>query len=272
MLFHGLCRALGGSASVRSRLRPNEGKIDEALQRSGQFPAFVWDSYEVEIRRQGCTPASGVASSSRVTTHFGLSNGLLQRGWWGDSLKEFSLDVRSATDGSTGTSARRHPEGCFCSFTPKWAAFNVWNRLHTYQTNLSLSPFIYVFLIISHLPQISFVPSDVSVLSCTDEWRDLVPFRTTTSYSEPKSTTKMWKLENFRPEGCRSSKSHWREKTNKQNPLFPRLGEPLLPHRVHSSHHFLERSLSSTWNRSHWRDSVSSRQQESNAKLQPCLA
>lgn len=37
-----------------------------------------------------------------------------------------------------------------------------------------------------------------------------------------------------------------------------KLGEPLLPHRIHSSHQFPESSRQSTWNGSHWRDSESS--------------
>lgn len=37
--------------------------------------------------------------------------------------------------------------------------------------------FIYIFLIVSHFPQICFVPSDISALSFTDEWSDLVPMQ-----------------------------------------------------------------------------------------------
>lgn len=209
MLFPGLRRALGGSASAGSRPRPNEGKIDEALRRSGQFPASVWDSYEVEIRRQGCTPASGerpsgVASSSRVTTHLGLSNSLLQRGWWGIPWRN-SVELWAVKQ----TDVREHPLGDIRRF--------VFGALLRRLTSVTDSTLIRRISLISlchprlpnHLPpspKSGFVPSDVSQLSFTDEWRDLVPFRTTTSYSEPKSTTKMWKLENFRPEGCQSSK------------------------------------------------------------------
>lgn len=172
--------ALARGSARGSELSRNRGKIDEAL---GWFPAFVWDSSEVKIWGQGCRAGmrgrdagySG-ASSSRVTTHFGLSNSLLQQGWWRIPRRNSAWTwAQKQTDlqEQTPASARgRLSRGLF--FTQKWA---VSVKSDSYRTNLSLSLFIYIFLIVSHFPQICFVPSDISALSFTDEWRDLVPMQ-----------------------------------------------------------------------------------------------
>lgn len=154
--------------------------------------------------RRAAERASGVASSSRVTTHLGLSNSLLQRGWWGIPWRN-SVELWAVKQ----TDLREHPLGDIRRFV-----FGALLRRLTSVTDSTLIRRISLLSLChprlpNHLPpspKSGFVPSDVSQLSFTEEWRDLVPFRTTTSYSEPKSTTKMWKLEHFRPEGCQSSK------------------------------------------------------------------
>lgn len=74
-----------------------------------------------------------------------------------DSLKDFSLDVSCETDKHQPLlrDICQSPEVCFYRFTQKWALFEISNRVPSYQTNLSSSLFIYVFLIVSHFRQIS---------------------------------------------------------------------------------------------------------------------
>lgn len=88
-----------------------------------------------------------------------------------------------------------------------------------------------------------FVPSDVSALSITEDRRDLVPFRTTTSYSELKIHNTNVAAGDFGDQAAVGVESH---PGVKKSP-FSRgqlLGVPLLLHHpIPSSHHFLERSL-----------------------------
>lgn len=68
----------------------------------GPFPAFDWDPSE-EVGGGGRDTTHGCASSSRVTTHFGLSNSLPQRGWWRIPWRNSASTWAQKRHGSTGT-------------------------------------------------------------------------------------------------------------------------------------------------------------------------